>query len=116
VVELGLLLFDTLLTFGGLIELGSLAFFGNDAQGLFQKLACLDTIAAGVALGLQGGLGGIGEFGLVEAALDDPLLRVEFLASDAMPFARRVFALVAVLPLAGGAFLLWSTLHLKSFL
>ena len=46
------------------------------------------------------GLGAIGEFGFVEASLDDSLACSEFVAQMAMASASDVFALAAVLPLA----------------
>ena len=46
------------------------------------------------------GLGAIGEFGFVEASLDDSLACLEFLTQKAMASARGVFLLAAVLLLA----------------
>ena len=50
-------------------------------------------------------LGAVGQFGFVEALLDDSLACVEFLTETAMTFASGVLALTAVLPLASIRFL-----------
>jgi hypothetical protein len=63
-------------------------------------IAALIKFEVEVATAAQDGLGAVGEFGFVKAALDGLLACVEFVAKDAVAFARGGFALKAVLALA----------------
>jgi hypothetical protein len=71
---------------------------GNAAEG--GTIDAIVEFEVEVATTTKDGLGEVREFGFVEAALDGAFACVEFLAEDAVAFARGVFAMAAVLPLA----------------
>ena len=76
---------------------------GDAAEG--GAIDALIEFEMKVAAAAKDGLGAIGEFGFVEASPDGAFARVEFLAEDAVAFARGVLAVAAVLPLASGGLL-----------
>ena len=75
---------------------------GDTAEG--GALAAFVEIEAEVAAAAKDGLGEIGEFGFIEALLDEAFARVEFFAQDAVAFAGGSFAMAANLLLASGGF------------
>ena len=78
--------------------LGKFVKQGNAAEG--GAIDAVVEFEVEVAAAAQNGLGAIGEFGFVEASLDDSLACLEFLAQKAMASASGVIALATVLPLA----------------
>jgi hypothetical protein len=78
--------------------LGKLVEQGNSAEG--GAINAIVEFEVEFAAAAQDGLGAIGEFGFVEASLDDSLVCVEFLTQKAMASASDIFALAAVLPFA----------------
>jgi hypothetical protein len=78
--------------------LGKFVKQGNAAEG--GAINTVIEFEVEVTATAQDGLGTIGEFGFVEASLDDSLTCLEFLPQKAMASARGVCALAAVLPLA----------------
>jgi hypothetical protein len=78
--------------------LGKFVKQGNAAEG--GAIDAVVEFEVKIAAAAKDGLGTIGEFGFVEASLDDSLACPEFLTQKAMTFARGDFALAAVLPLA----------------
>jgi hypothetical protein len=79
--------------------LGQFVKQGNAAEG--GAIDAVVEFKVEVAAAAQDGLGAIGEFGFVEASLDDSLACLEFFTQKAMASASGgVFALAAVLLLA----------------
>jgi len=78
--------------------LGEFVKQGNAAEG--GAIDAVVEFEVEVTATAQDGPGTIGELGFVEASLDNSLACPEFLTQKAMTFARGVFALAAVLPLA----------------
>jgi hypothetical protein len=71
---------------------------GNAAEG--GAIDAVVEFEVEVTATAKDGLGAVGEFGFVEASVDDSLACVEFLTQKAMAPASDVFALEAVLPSA----------------
>jgi aminoglycoside phosphotransferase family enzyme len=77
---------------------------GNSTEG--GAIDAVVELEVKVTAAAKDGLGTIGEFGFVEASLDESLPCLEFLTQKAMASARGVFALAAVLLLASVRLLL----------
>lgn len=75
---------------------------GNSAEG--GAIDAVVELEVKVTAAAKDRLGAIGEFGFIEASVDDSLMCVEFLTQKAMASARDVLALEAVLPFASVRF------------
>jgi hypothetical protein len=75
--------------------LGQFVQQGNSAEG--GAIDAVVEFEVEVTAAAKDGLGAVGEFGFVEASVDDSLVCVEFLTQKAMASASDVFALEAVL-------------------